>query len=188
MYPSRPPRRWSGGRERVMAAHRPQWLTLQAHSRFRRSATGRFVLLLALSLVVSLGACAQRSQPASAPPSDPAEPAALKIEPAPGAQDVNPVAPVSVSAKTGTLTDVAMVNDAGKPVDGVLTPDAKFWHPVVPLGYGRTYTLTITSRGPGGKAVTQPVSFSTLTPPNQTKVSFQTASEAALADGATYGV
>jgi lipoprotein-anchoring transpeptidase ErfK/SrfK len=171
-----------------MAAHRPHWHTLQAHRMFRRSATGLFALLLAISLVVSLGACAQRSRPAGAPPPDPAVPAALKIEPAPGAQEVDPVAPVSVSAQTGTLTDVAMVNDAGKPVEGVLTPDAKFWHPVVPLGYGRTYTLTITSRGPGGKAVTQPVSFSTLTPPNQTKVSFQTASEAALADGATYGV
>src|SRR6478672_201716 len=73
-------------------------------------------------------------------------------------------------------------------VAAVLTPDAKFWHPVVPLGYGRTYTLTITSRGPGGKTATQQSSFSTLTPPNQTKVSFQTTSEAALADGATYGV
>ena len=120
--------------------------------------------------------------------SNPDEPASIKIEPAPGAHDVDPVAPVSVSAQTGTLTDVAMVNDAGKPVDGVLTPDAKVWHPVVPLGYGRTYTLTITSRGPGGTPSTRPVSFSTLTPPNQTKVSFQTTSEAPLQDGATYGV
>jgi len=101
---------------------------------------------------------------------------------------VDPVAPVSVSAQTGTLTDVTMVNDAGKRVEGVLTPDAKVWHPVVPLGYGRTYTLTIVSRGPRGKPATQPVSFSTLTPPNQTKVSFQTTSEAPLQDGATYGV
>jgi lipoprotein-anchoring transpeptidase ErfK/SrfK len=108
--------------------------------------------------------------------------------PTPGAHDVDPVAPVSVSAQTGTLTDVAMVNDAGKRIEGALTPDAKVWHPVVPLGYGRTYTLTITSRGPGGKPSTQPVSFSTLTPPNQTKVSFRTTSEAALQDGATYGV
>src|SRR5690348_7272773 len=104
MYPSRPPRRWSGGRERDMAAHRPQWLTCQAHRMFRHFASGVCALLLAMSLVVLLGACAQGSQPASAPPSDPAEPAALKIEPAPGAQDVDPVAPVSVSAQTGTLT------------------------------------------------------------------------------------
>src|SRR5690242_11192227 len=187
MHPSRSSRR-VGGTRSDMAAHGRQWVSLHGHRVFRRCATGLLALLLSMSLAVSLGACTQRSQPAGAPSSDPAEPAALKFEPAPGAHDVDPVAPVSVSAQTGILTDVAMVNDAGKPVDGVLTPDAKFWHPVVPLGYGRTYTLTITSRGPGGKAVTQPVSFSTLTPPNQTKVSFQTASEAALADGATYGV
>jgi lipoprotein-anchoring transpeptidase ErfK/SrfK len=95
---------------------------------------------------------------------------------------------VLVSAQTGTLTDVTMVNDAGKRIEGVLTPDAKVWHPVVPLGYGRIYTITIASRGPGGKPATQPVSFSTLTPPNQTKVSFETTSEAPLQDGATYGV
>ena len=145
-------------------------------------------LALALAAVLALTGCAHQAAPAGAPPPNPAEPASLKIEPAPGAHDVDPVAPVSVSAQTGTLTDVAMVNDSGKPVEGVLTPDAKFWHPVVPLGYGRTYTLTITSRGPGGKTATQPVSFTTLTPPNQTKVSFQTTSEAPLADGATYGV
>ncbi|MDT5211060.1 MAG: hypothetical protein QOF67_3475 [Mycobacterium sp.] len=149
-------------------------------------------LLLAVSLAtaVSLTGCTRGSHLAGIPTAapNPDEPASLKIEPAPGAHDVDPVAPVSVSAQTGTLTAVVMVNDAGKPVDGVLTPDAKVWHPVVPLGYGRTYTLTITSRGPGGKPSTQPVSFSTLTPANQTKVSFQTTSEAALQDGATYGV
>jgi Bacterial Ig domain len=164
----------------------------QVHKPFRRALTGPFVVLIALSVAtaVSLAGCAQGSQPWGAPASapNPEEPASLKIEPAPNTQAVDPVAPVSVSAQTGTLIDVAMVNDAGKPVEGVLTPDAKFWHPVVPLGYGRTYTLTITSRGPGGKTATQPSSFSTLTPPNQTKVSFQTTSEAALADGATYVV
>ena len=93
-----------------------------------------------------------------------------------------------MTAQNGTLTDVQMINDAGKRVDGVLTPDNVAWHPVVPLGYAHTYTITINSRGPGGKPGTQSVSFTTLTPPNQTKVSFRTTSEAALADGGTYGV
>ena len=145
------------------------------------------LVVLCMAVTVSLTGCRQGSHPASAPAPNPAEPAALKIEPTPGAHDVDPVAPVSVSAQTGTLTDVVMVNDAGKTVDGVLTPDAKFWHPVVPLGYGRTYTLTITSRWPSGKPSKQPVSFSTLTPPNQTRASFQTTSEATLADGADPG-
>jgi lipoprotein-anchoring transpeptidase ErfK/SrfK len=110
------------------------------------------------------------------------------VEPAPGARDIDPVAPVSVTAQSGTLTDVQMINDAGKRVDGTLTPDNVAWHPVVPLGYAHTYTITINSRGPGGKPGRQSVSFTTLRPPNQTKVSFRTTSEAALADGGTYGV
>jgi len=160
------------------------------HKVIRHALAAPFALLIALIVATALTACGHGSHLASAPPAapNPNEPASFKIEPVPGAHDVDPVAPVSVSAQTGTLTDVAMVNDTGKRIDGVLTPDGKFWHPIVPLGYGRTYTLTITSRGPGGKTATQPVSFSTLTPPNQTKVSFQTTSEAALADGATYGV
>src|SRR6201999_2075164 len=55
-------------------------------------------------------------------------------------------------------------------------------------GYGRTYTMTVASRGPNGIASTQVSSFSTLRPSNQTKVSLTTTSEAALKEGGTYGV
>src|SRR6202000_3053042 len=61
-------------------------------------------------------------------------------------------------------------------------------HPAPPLAYGRTYTLTVASRGAGGVPATQVSEFTTLTPPNQTKVSFTSPSEAALQDGDTYGV
>ncbi|WP_375486006.1 Ig-like domain-containing protein [uncultured Mycobacterium sp.] len=115
-------------------------------------------------------------------------PAAVRITPGPGAHDVDPVATVSVVADTGTLTDVRMVNDNGKPIQGVMTPDDTYWKPVVPLGYGRTYTLTITSRGPSGVPAKQVSTFSTLTPPNQTKVTFTNTSEQPLQDGGIYGV
>lgn len=115
-------------------------------------------------------------------------PAQVVITPAPDAHNVDPVAHVLVTAKSGTLADVRMVNDAGKPVEGVMTPDNTVWKPTVPLGYGRTYTLTIASRGPGGLPHTQVSSFSTLQPSNQTKVSFSTLSEAPLHEGGTYGV
>ena len=114
--------------------------------------------------------------------------AQVTITPDPTAHAVDPVAHVVVKANAGTLTDVRMVNDGGKPVEGVMTPDNTVWKPTVPLGYGRTYTLTVTSRGPNGVASTQVSSFSTLRPSNQTKVSFTTTSEAALRDGGTYGV
>jgi lipoprotein-anchoring transpeptidase ErfK/SrfK len=115
-------------------------------------------------------------------------PASVTITPAPGAHDVSPLETVSVTASTGTLTDVQLVNDAGKRIDGAMTPDATTWHPVVPLGYGRTYTLTVASRGPGGTSATQTSSFSTLRPPNQTKVYLYTPAEAPLQDGGVYGV
>ena len=117
------------------------------------------------------------------------EAAAVTITPGPNAHAIDPVAHVMVKADTGTLTDVRMVNDRGKPIDGIMTPDNTVWKPtVVPLGYGRTYTLTVTSRGPDGLAATQVSSFSTLQPSNQTKVSFTTTSDAALHDGGIYGV
>jgi lipoprotein-anchoring transpeptidase ErfK/SrfK len=114
--------------------------------------------------------------------------AQVTITPGPNARDVDPVAHVMVKADVGTLTDVRMVNENGKSVQGVMTPDNTVWKPTVPLGYGRTYTLTVTDRGPNGVAATQVSSFSTLQPSNQTKVSFTTTSEAALHEGGTYGV
>lgn len=154
----------------------------------------RWLLLCVLVVVGVAGAVQLASQPhcpngrhcGNTPA--PAGPARVTITPGPGAHNVDPVAHVAVKADVGTLVEVRMVNDVGKPIEGVMTPDNTFWKPVVPLGYGRTYTLTVTSRGPNGAAATQVSSFSTLQPSNQTKVSFTTTSEAALQEGGTYGV
>lgn len=149
-----------------------------------RNSVGRARRLLVAVFAVGLvGACGHHGV-ASKPP----EPARISITPASGAKGVDPVEPVLVKADGGTLVDVRMVNEGGKPVDGVMTPDNVVWKPTVPLGYGRTYTLTVTSRGSNGVESTQVSSFSTLQPSNQTKVSFTTTSEAALRDGGTYGV
>lgn len=140
-------------------------------------------VLIAASLDCFGGGCGHRGAASTT-----SGPARVTITPAPDAHDVDPVAHVIVKADAGTLADVRMVNESGKPVQGVMTPDNTVWKPTVPLGYGRTYTLTVTSRGPNGVASTQVSSFSTLKPSNQTKVSFTTTSEAALKDGGTYGV
>lgn len=120
--------------------------------------------------------------------SKPPGPAQVSVTPNAGARDVDPVAPVTVQAKSGSLTEVRMVNESGTSVQGVMTPDNSLWKPTVPLGYGRTYTLTIGSLGANGVASQQVSTFTTLRPSNQTKVSFTTTSEAALHDGGTYGV
>ena len=114
--------------------------------------------------------------------------AQVTITPDANAHDVDPVTHVVVKANAGTLTDVRMVNDGGKQVEGVMTPDNTVWKPTIALRYGRTYTLKVSSRGPNGVDSIQVSSFSTLRPSNQTKVSFTTTSEGALRDGGTYGV
>jgi lipoprotein-anchoring transpeptidase ErfK/SrfK len=126
-------------------------------------------------------------EPAPPPPS-PTEPATLHVVPAPSADDVNPEADVRITATRGTLEHVTMVNDGGKEIPGVLTPDAKTWTPTTQLGYGRTYTMTMASRGPGGMPTRQTSSFSTLTPSEQTRVYLNTVGYAPIQDGGTYGV
>ncbi|BBX61675.1 hypothetical protein MSAS_08490 [Mycobacterium saskatchewanense] len=156
----------------------------------------RRVLLAALVLIAVAGVvyavvtpqCAGGSCGNHTAASKTSGPAQVSITPGANARDVDPLAHVTVKADAGTLTDVHMVNESGKSVEGVMTPDNTVWKPTVPLGYGRTYTLTVSSRGPNGVASTQVSSFSTLQPSNQTKVSFTTTSEAALKDGGTYGV
>jgi lipoprotein-anchoring transpeptidase ErfK/SrfK len=126
--------------------------------------------------------------PQAAPRPSPIVPAALSVLPPAGATDVSPSGRVLVTATSGTLDTVQLVNDAGKAIPGVMTPDAKTWKPTAQLGYGRTYTLTIAARGPGGMPTRQTSSFTTLTPGNQTEVYLETTAGGLLQDGATYGV
>jgi lipoprotein-anchoring transpeptidase ErfK/SrfK len=139
--------------------------------------------------------CADRCQtvtaapvPQAAPRPSPIVPAALSILPPAGAADVSPSGRVLVTANSGTLDAVQLVNDAGKSIPGVMTPDAKTWKPTSQLGYGRTYTLTVAARGPGGMPSRQTSSFTTLTPGNQTEVYFETTAGGLMQDGATYGI
>jgi lipoprotein-anchoring transpeptidase ErfK/SrfK len=115
-------------------------------------------------------------------------PAAITVDPGPGAVDVDPLGTVSVTATTGTLRDVRMLNEQGIRIVGVMTPDDTVWKPGVPLGYGRTYTLTVTGAGTDGTPATQVSTFSTLTPSNQTKVYLTGTAGTALQDGGTYGI
>jgi lipoprotein-anchoring transpeptidase ErfK/SrfK len=130
---------------------------------------------------------AAAAQPAAVRAPSPA-PAVVTITPGPDAHDVDPLGRVSVTASAGTLTSVQMLNEQGKAVPGIITPDNLSWKPAVPLGYGRTYTLTVASRGVGGMPATNVATFSTLTPGNQTKVSFTTTAGAALQPDGRYGI
>ncbi|KGI70814.1 Ig-like domain-containing protein [Mycolicibacterium rufum] len=122
-----------------------------------------------------------------APPS-PTAPARLLVTPGAGAEDVKPDARVLVAAVEGTVESVTMVNDADKEIPGVLTPDGKTWKPTLQLGFGRTYTMTIAGRGPGGMPTLQTSSFRTVDPGEQASVYLDTVGYAPIEEGGTYGV
>ncbi|MBB5161734.1 lipoprotein-anchoring transpeptidase ErfK/SrfK [Mycobacterium sp. AZCC_0083] len=158
---------------------------------------GAVLLVLAVLgtvVSVSLAGCsaecppARASAPAGVVTLPPPIPATMTITLTPAARDVDPLGTVAVTATTGTLTDVSMLNEQGNRIVGVMTPDNTVWKPGVPLGYGRTYTLTATGAGTDGAPVTQVSTFSTLTPGNQTKVYLNTTAGTALRDGGTYGI
>jgi lipoprotein-anchoring transpeptidase ErfK/SrfK len=118
----------------------------------------------------------------------PNEPARIDVLPIPGSDDIDPLTRVLVTAQTGTLRSVVMVNDVGKTIPGIMTPDNMAWKPAAQLGYGRTYTMTIAGRGPGGMPTRQTSSFTTLTPGNQTRVYLNTTGYHPLQEGGVYGV
>ncbi|MDP7734642.1 L,D-transpeptidase [Mycobacterium paragordonae] len=153
------------------------------HGRRRRLLLS--VLFVLGVLGAAIPACSARHSLGDAPTTGPAR---VTITPSPDARDIQPTAPVEVKADAGTLVEVRMVNDGGKQIDGVMTPDNTVWKPTGPLGYAHTYTLTVTSRGTNGADSSQVSKFSTVRPSNQTKVSFTMTSEAALREGGTYGV
>ena len=132
-------------------------------------------------------ASAARTVSAPEPPPPP-QPAALGVFPQPQADDVNPAAPVSVTAFKGTIDDVKMVSDWGTTVPGAMSPDKKAWHPTEQLDYGRTYTMTVTARGPRGMPSRQTSSFTTVSPDYETAVNLNTTAGVSLVDGNTYGV
>lgn len=84
-----------------------------------------------------------------------------------GAVGVSVDAPVTVSAESGVLGSVTMVNENGRVVDGKLSPDGLTWSTTEPLGYNKRYTLTAESMGLGG-ATSRQMTFETHSPENLT--------------------
>lgn len=170
---------------------------MRTHRRSAAAVLGAVLVLIGASAAVVLSApaeyCVVRCTPASAaarssvnPP--PRVPATITVTPAPETSDVDPLGEVLVTATTGTLTEVVMFNDHGTRITGITTPDSTAWKPAVVLGYGRTYTMTITATGTDGSIARQESRFTTLTPRNQTKVYLTTTAATPLQEGHTYGI
>jgi lipoprotein-anchoring transpeptidase ErfK/SrfK len=100
----------------------------------------------------------------STKPAPPRKPVKLSIDPGDKAANVAPGAPVTIAAVDGKVTQVTLVNQAGEPVAGNLSPDGTTWQTSEPLGFGKTYTATATGEGTDGKPATVTSVFSTATP------------------------
>ena len=97
--------------------------------------------------------------------------ASVVVSPAHRADDVSPIAPLSVKAATGTLQSVTLTNAAGTKIAGTLAGDRRSWSLTPELGYGKTYTLAVKAVNDAGAVTTKTSSFTTTVPDNQTAVS-----------------
>jgi lipoprotein-anchoring transpeptidase ErfK/SrfK len=112
----------------------------------------------------------------------PKPPAKITLNPASGAADVSPGAPVTVTVADGTIESLTLTNQAGKQVIGQLSPDSTTWTVGEPLGYSKTYTWAGTAKGVDGTPAPISGSFTTVTPARQIDASLN------VGDGKTYGV
>ncbi len=85
-----------------------------------------------------------------------------------GAVGVSVESPITVSAASGVLGPVALINDRGRVVNGELSSDGVTWRSTEPLGYNRTYTLNAEALGLSGVAQKKTATFQTHSPQNLT--------------------
>lgn len=130
---------------------------------------------------------AGETTPASETSEAPA-PATLRVTPADGATDVPVVDGVRAAVENGVISDVVLTNDAGKEIDGELSRDGSSWEPAVTLGYGRTYTLTVTYSGEAGGSKTDERAFTMADPQAIVTPSLVSSGGGALESGREYGV
>ncbi len=112
---------------------------------------------------------------------------ALAIAPGANAKNVSPAAPVTATMTGGTLSAVTLTNATGQPVTGSFDAARGSWRNSQPLGYGKTYRLTVTGSGADGKAYQDSRTFTTVRPRNLT-LPYLRANEGTLLDGGTFGV
>ncbi|WP_420716157.1 L,D-transpeptidase [Mycobacterium sp. 94-17] len=84
-----------------------------------------------------------------------------------GAVGVTVDAPVTVTVADGVLASVTMVNENGRSISGLLSPDGLRWSTTEQLGYNRRYTLNVKATGLGG-ATSKQMAFETSSPAHLT--------------------
>lgn len=140
-----------------------------------------------LAVMAVLTACTSQSNGTpTAPGQGPAAPDAPKAKitasPAVDAKNVPVTDPIRISVADGTLTEVDVANQDGKPVNGQFAQDKLSWTSSEALGYGKSYTYQAKAVGPDNKTAELKGGFSTLTPAKQVRATINPI------DNATVGV
>ncbi|MFD3743842.1 Ig-like domain-containing protein [Nocardia sp. NPDC058633] len=134
-----------------------------ARWRAPRSRSGRSVVaVILLAVLVVLTGCSSDGPGEATEAAGPV--AQVTIAPTPGATDVDPVAPVSVTVAQGTIDRIALTNAGGKQITGELSPDRTTYTVSEPLGYGASYTWSGTAIGADAKPVPIDGTFTTISP------------------------
>ncbi|GAA2355217.1 Ig-like domain-containing protein [Saccharopolyspora halophila] len=126
-------------------------------------AAGLVVLLTAGCSGVAGGQKDQQAPEVAAP--------TVRMAPDNGAKGVSPLDPVTAKVDGGEIVRAELTNADGGPVEGRIADDGKSWKVGQKLGYDRTYTLSVTAKGPEGPEITKQSTFTTLSPAAQTYVS-----------------
>ena len=149
-------------------------------------AVGVFATVAGLAACSSTGTQSAPPKPTTTEqkvsPAAVSQPAKISEVPGDGAQNVSPADPVQVSVTDGAITNVQLVNEQGRAVAGLLSPDKHSWTATESLGYNRTYTWSGTALGADGKQVPLGGSFHTLQPARQISAQLN------VGDGDTVGV
>lgn len=144
------------------------WTRMRNRHTPGRRAASRSATAVALGMVtVAFGAaCTAGGDNPLAQPPEPAKPTITKSLPD-GAEGVNPLEPLTLTADDGRIVDATLTNHEGVVVPAQLSPDGSTWSTTEVLGYNKVYTLEATAQGPGGKTTTSS-QFTTLKPNNMT--------------------
>ncbi|MEY7974584.1 Ig-like domain-containing protein [Saccharomonospora xinjiangensis] len=129
-------------------------------------------LLLAVALLAGCGAAAETGEPPSSRTSTEApKPVLLALSVSDGDTDVEPGDAITVTAEHGTITKATLIGKHGTHVEDDLRAEGTFWTTAEPLGYGKTYTLSVEAKGENGRTVKEESTFTTATPARTVAVS-----------------
>ncbi len=164
----------------------------RAGRRGRRRGLGVAVAVLTVALAAACSSGAERiswRSPGEAATGRPGPvPAELAISPGANASGVSPADPVIVTLSGGALDAVAVASSSGKAVPGAFDPERHSWRSTEPLGYDKSYTVTVSGHGLDGKPIEGSSVFSTVHPRNVTQPYLQANAMSALSACTPCGV